>query len=540
MKRLGLLAASAMVATPTLAQAPTTPPKLVIAISVDQLSGDLFDTYRPYFTGGMAQLAGGTVFRRGYQSHAATETCPGHSTLMTAWRPTRNGIVANTWINQNATRDDKTIYCAEDESVVGSTSSNYTVSPVHLKAPTLGDLLKKVSPASRNVAVSGKDRSAVMMSGHNADQRWYWSGKGYVTDLKDRPVPAGVTQFKAALDKAMAEPREAMVPPDFCAGKDKEYEVAPGLVVGNGRFARGANDTSAFRSSPDADGAVLALSAALIAEMRLGRGSATDIISIGLAATDYVGHGTGSGGMEMCIQMAALDQQLGSFFSKLDQSGIDYSVVLTADHGGLDIPERLRDKGVSGAARVDKAIVASEVGKRIGNMLGYPGSIILGSGAAGEFWLSNKVKPADRKRAMNMILKAYRDHPQVYAAIPKAQIAAIPIPTGDPKDWDVLQRLRASYDDERGGDFAVVLKPAIMPIAVASKGYSSTHGSPWDYDRRVPIIFWRKGMAANERADYAETVDLMPTLAAQIGLPLGAGTTDGRCLSGVEGIACPN
>ena len=74
--------------------------------------------------------------------------------------------------------------------------------------------------------------------------------------------------------------------------------------------------------------------------------------------------------------MAALDQQLGSFFSKLDQSGIDYSVVLTADHGGLDIPERLRDKGVSGAARVDKAIVASELGKRIGNMLGYQESII--------------------------------------------------------------------------------------------------------------------------------------------------------------------
>ncbi|MEO8619062.1 MAG: alkaline phosphatase family protein, partial [Sphingomicrobium sp.] len=513
MKLLGSFAAvTALVAMPvSAAQAPQAPPKLLIAISVDQFSADLFDSYRPYFTGGLARIASGTVFRNGYQSHAATETCPGHSTLLTAWHPSKTGIVANSWVDQSIGREDKTVYCAEDETVPGSTSTAYTVSAKHLDAQTLGDLIKKASPASRNVAVAGKDRAAVMMGGRAVDQRWYWDGKTFASDNKAAKVPASVTAFNAALEKALAQPREAMTPPAFCAGKDEVYAVSPTLSVGNGRFTRKAGDTSEFRRSPDFDGATLALSAALINELGLGRGAATDVLSVGLSATDYVGHAYGTGGMEMCLQMAALDLQLGSFLATLDRNGLDYAVVLTADHGGLDIPERLSDRGVADAARVDPALVASEVGKRIGGLLGLGGPVILGSGASGEFWISTKLAPADRKRVLDMALKTYRAHPQVYAAVPKSQVAATPMPGGDPRGWTVLQRLRASFDPKRSGDFMVVLKPNITPIPAPSTGYVSTHGSPWDYDRRVPIIFWRKGMAGSARNDWADTVDLMPT-----------------------------
>ena len=133
------IAAAASLAACSPAAAPAQPlradaPKLVIAISVDQLSSDLWDEYRPHFRGGFARLAQGTAYRNGYQSHAATETCPGHSTILTARRPATNGIVANTWIDQATARDDKTIYCSEDERVPGSTSREYTVSPASLCA----------------------------------------------------------------------------------------------------------------------------------------------------------------------------------------------------------------------------------------------------------------------------------------------------------------------------------------------------------------------------------------------------------------------
>src|SRR5262249_13066076 len=169
---LAVLVASCADAQP--APAPSGPPKLLVVISVDQFSANLWDEYRPQFTGGFARLAQGIVFHNGYQSHAATETCPGHSTILTGDHPSRTGIIANTWIDQSVQRPDTTVYCAEDETVVGSNSStNYTVSPNHLLVPTFGELLKQARPGSRNVAVSGKDRAAVMMTGHVVDQRWY-------------------------------------------------------------------------------------------------------------------------------------------------------------------------------------------------------------------------------------------------------------------------------------------------------------------------------------------------------------------------------
>src|SRR6185295_4014387 len=171
MQKLILAAAAALSATSACAQsiapsASAAPPRLMIVISVDQFSAELWNEYRPQFTGGLARLASGVVFRNGFQSHAATETCPGHSTILTGDRPARNGIIVNSWVDQSAVRADKTIYCAEDETVPGSSSSNYTVSPRQLKVPTLGELLKARSPASRSVAVAGKDRAAVMMGGH--------------------------------------------------------------------------------------------------------------------------------------------------------------------------------------------------------------------------------------------------------------------------------------------------------------------------------------------------------------------------------------
>jgi arylsulfatase A-like enzyme len=86
-----------------------------------------------------------------------------------------------------------------------------------------------------------------------------------------------------------------------------------------------------------------------------------------------------------------------------------------------------------------------------------------------------------------------------------------------------------------------VLKPRITPIADASRGSVATHGSIWDYDRRVPILFWRRGMTPFEQPLSVETVDIMPTLAGLIGLPLAPGSVDGRCLDLIvgPGTSCP-
>ena len=94
----------------------------------------------------------------------------------------------------------------------------------------------------------------------------------------------------------------------------------------------------------------------------------------------------------------------------------------------------------------------------------------------------------------------------------------------------MLERARASYFPGRSGDLVVLLGRAVMPIPDPGRGYVATHGSPWDYDRRVPILFWRRGLAGFEQPAPVETVDIAPTLAALLGLKVPAGEFDGRCL----------
>ncbi|GAA4739365.1 alkaline phosphatase PhoY [Sphingomonas daechungensis] len=533
---VGLFAAQPVAPAPVALKADA--PKLVVVISVDQFSSDLFDEYRPQFTAGLARLSGGTAFRNGYQAHAATETCPGHSTILTGSHPTHTGIIANSWVDQSLTRSDRTVYCAEDERVPGTSSTSYTVSPLHLRVPTLGDLLKQQSPQSLNVAVAGKDRAAVMMGGHNVDQRWYWDGKTFTTDLKSAAVPETINKAKVAIAGAIAVPQAGLNPPPFCQAKSTPAAVSPTLSVGAGRFARAAGDAKAFRASPEFDGAVLAIAAGLIQELKLGQDAATDVISVGLSATDYIGHGLGPGGGEMCLQLLSLDRNLGDFFNVLDRSGIDYTVVLTADHGGMDIPERLRSKGVTDAARADPALTTVEVGKAIAAKLKLSGPVLLGD-MAGDVWIDRSLKTADRARAEREAIAIFKAHPQVEAVFTSREIERLPVPTASPDQWTIEQRVRASFDKQRSGDLYVALKKNVSPIAKPGAGYVATHGSVWDYDRRVPILFWRRGAAPADRQDHVSTVNILPTVAAEIGLQVPA-SLDGRCIDGVEGVACPS
>lgn len=526
--------------TAAAAAQPARPPKLIVAISVDQFSADLFDEYRPRFAGGMARLASGTVYRNGYQGHNATETCPGHSTILTGSRPSRTGIIANTWFDLAQTRSDKAVYCAEDERVAGSSSSNYTVSPWHLKVRTLGEWMKAANPASRSVAVAGKDRAAVMMSGQRPDQRWYWDGKKYATDLAGVATPVSVGAANQAVAALIAAPGLPLSLPADCVAKAAAVPLGNGSVsVGSGRFARAAGDARAFRATPAFDGMTLALAARLIGEMQLGKGSATDVIAVGLSATDYVGHTFGPGGGEMCLQLHSLDRDLGDFLRFLDRSGIDYAVMLTADHGGEDVPERLRLKGVANAARSRADLTPAAVGKAVATKLNLAGPVLIGEGAAGDIYLDPALKPADRRRALAAAVAAYRADPQVEAVFTKDQLARTPSPHSSPDRWSLAERARASFDAQRSGDLLVMLKRDITPIADPSKGYVATHGSPWDYDRRVPILFWRPGARGNERAEPAETADIMPTLAAMIGLRVQTSAIDGHCLVGNGLATCP-
>lgn len=516
---------------PVVATPAPPPPRLVLAISVDQFSADLFARYRRYFTAGLARLQQGAVFPSGYQSHAATETCPGHSTLLTGARPARTGIIANYWFDPGLARADKRVYCSEDVADPASTSREPVVSPVNLKVPTLGDRMKQANPASRNVAVSAKDRAVVMMGGHTLDAGYWWKGNAFTTFAGKSLSPAVAAQNRATA-ALIARGAKPFAVPAWCAAQDRAVPVGDGSL-GTGRFALAAGQPDAFRASPRMDAATVDLALRLLDELKLGKGPATDLFSVSLSASDYVGHVYGPGGLEECIQVAELDKSIGRLLAALDARKIDYTVVLSADHGGPDVVERQELQAYPQAARVDEALMPAALGKAISAATGIvapSGPLVYGDGPFGDFYIARNLDAAQKVTVQAALVERMRASPQVAAAFTAQELAAAPSPTGSPQDWTLLERARASFDAARAGDVVLLLKRGIAPIAHPGPGYSTTHGSPWDYDRRVPILFWRKGMAGFEQPAPVETVDIAPTLAAVLGLAVPAGAFDGRCL----------
>jgi alkaline phosphatase len=510
-----------------------TRPRLIVAISVDQFSADLFAEYRPLFKAGLRRLQAGVVFPDGYQSHAATETCPGHSTILTGSHPARTGIVANEWYDQTLSRPDKKVYCAEDPRVSGSSSKDYTASAQYLKVQTLGDRLKARDPRSRVVSVAGKDRAALMLGGHSMDAVWFWNGKSYVTLTGDaRPAPAIIGRINAGVAAAVAKPAVPSLP-EACRDRSREVAVG-GRTIGVLR-AHTPGDWQAFRTSLAFDRATSDIAIGLIQELKLGTAQAPDLLSIGLSATDYVGHTFGTEGAEMCAQLFGVDDNVGRILAALDATHQPYVVVLTADHGGHDAPERLKLHGVPDAARVDEALLPGRMSRQLALEFNLPEPVLMGVAPAGDIYLARSVPDGMRARVLEAAKAHYLANPQVAAVFTAAELRRMPPPSGPVDEWSLAERFRASFDPERGGDLLVALKPHVTPIVDVGT-YVATHGSAWNYDRRVPILFYQPGMAGFEQALPVETVDILPTLAALIRLPIPASEIDGRCLDLDAGI----
>ena len=164
------------------AAAPTKP-TLVVTIVVDQLSTNLYNQYRDRFTGGLHTLTDrGLVYANGFQQHAMTETCPGHSTVLTGMNPANTGIPANDWIDRATGQEVYCLAAPENTLAHGRNTDNGPVGPGALRATTLADWVKAESPASRVFAVSGKDRGAINLAGHHGDGAfWLTDDFGFTT-----------------------------------------------------------------------------------------------------------------------------------------------------------------------------------------------------------------------------------------------------------------------------------------------------------------------------------------------------------------------
>jgi len=519
--------------------APPARPRLVVVISVDQLSAELMQTYGPELTGGLARLRReGASFTEAYHDHGFTETGPGHSVLLSGRFPANTGIVENRWFDRAT---DRLVYCVEDEGAKAlHAPSQASSSNARFLGDGLGDWLQAQVPGGRAFAVSGKDRAAILMAGRKPiGVFWFAGAAGFSssTTYASR-LPEWLVRYDSTLKERFAtrswlwtkEPTtpEGRVASWTFSGQVLRNGALPRLIQGAG-MPLDKTFEARFRKSPFLDEVTLEATEALLEGEQLGRGPATDLLAVSFSATDYIGHSYGTLGTEMRDQIHRLDRTLGRLLDTVRRRDPGAWVVLSADHGGMDIPEALAETGFP-ARRVVAGPFLNELRADLKAAFKVDADLILESPEPNSIYLREaavKATGLDRRAVLARIQIWLRSRPDVADAFTADELAATELAaTGSPRDSSLRLLLRRSFRRDRSGDILVAFKPWVG-FGLPPADYPAGHGSPYGYDRRVPLIFWGP-WKAGERPEPVRTVDLAPTLAHELGLK--PGSVDGMAL----------
>jgi hypothetical protein len=119
-------------------------------------------------------------------------------------------------------------------------------------------------------------------------------------------------------------------------------------------------------------------------------------------------------------------------------------------------------------------------------------------------------------KAEEVAAEAAASQPDVAAAFTRTQFL-----TGTLPNTPIGRKAANSFNPKRSGDVFLVFMPYAVPSSSAT---GTTHGTPWNYDAQVPLIFWGSAFKAGFYATPCQPIDLVATLAAVLGLtqPSGA------------------
>jgi predicted AlkP superfamily pyrophosphatase or phosphodiesterase len=505
----------------------------VVLITVDGLRGDLLDRYDSAFAGGFRRMLDeGVRFTRAYVDHGITVSHAGHVTIATGRVPAKHGIVDAAFYTPGPAGDRHLVDAVRDtsERILGSPEAA-GASPRQVLVEGLAEWVTRADPEGRAVSV-GSGRYASLLHVYHSPAHVYWYERPlarFVTSSYYRSAyPEWVERFNAdalpgivadaaVWDLTVPEPARSLARTD-----SSPYEADRTHTTFPHRFDTEAPEhwepTEAPGSwlgwTPMLDGATLRLAGAAVRELQLGQREATDYLSIVLSQIDSETHYYGPLSLEVLDALVKIDGWLGEFFSLLDDLvGRDrYVVALTSDHGMPNIPEIERKAGRSGG-RLSWPTIDALLGEVYRILEGRP--------------------PTAQKSIVDMLEE--RDY--VAAVYTGADLAA-----ADDSDDPYLSLYRKSYREDRiprlplfsfaTGESPIAQAGLMVRLAegvVIDLDHPSVHGSPYEYDRYVPVIFMVPGVPARTSTEPATTLDVAPTLASLAGIPVH-GDVDGAVL----------
>ncbi|HEA22633.1 MAG TPA: alkaline phosphatase family protein [Pricia antarctica] len=510
-----------------------TTPKLVVGVIVDQMRYDYITRFYGQFgdDGFKRLIEEGFNCKNNHFNYAPTTTGPGHTSVYTGTTPATHGVIANNWYDKTTGED---VYCAGDDSYesVGSDSDAGKMSPHRMVVTTITDQLRlSTQMKGKTIAVAIKDRGAVLPGGHTANAAYWYHGEdegNFVTSTYYmQKLPKWVDDFNAsdAVEK-YKKPWSTLKPINSYLESGTDDNAYEGLFEGektsvfphdlpklwdaNGKFS--LLSATPYGNSLTADFAIAALDGE-----KLGTDDTTDFLAVSFSSTDYVGHKFGVNSKEIQDVYMRLDQDLGRLLDALDKKvgKGEYTLFLTADHGGMDVAAFLKDSKIPAGntswddseqkfdAFLKHTFGTTDVVKTFSNYQFFLDQEVIKN-------LDMSLKEVQEAIAAEVL--TYESVEHVYTAYQLWQNEYM---------HGIPHLIQNGYNQKRSGDVIVVLKPDY----VSYSDTGSTHGSPFSYDTHVPLLFFGKGIKIGSTTVRTEIPDVAVTMASLLGIEFPSGAT---------------
>lgn len=510
-------------------------PKLVVVVVVDQMRADYLERFAADFEHGFKRIRErGHAFTQARHLHGMTETAPGHATISTGSHPSHHGVLSNRWydpaINQKVPAVDDP---STKDLVTGDSGS---ASPLMLLREGVGDWLQRAEPKAHVVSISLKDRAAVLMGGKRPDVAlWYHDAAGVYTSSSyyGEALPAWASAFNAR-DRAaelygeqgwvLSKAAEAYAP--------SRAETDPAVVTTYNDYAlskrfphvieaEGKTPRNVLRDVPFGDQMSLELGLAALEGEALGQDEVPDMLFLSMSGGDYAGHRYGPNSVEVHDYYMRLDNQLGVFLDALDErvGAEHYTLVLTADHGVTPMPEYNPEVETAGrfVGKEEFPKFMAAAAKTVGLAEDAMPELVYTFGP--HLMFDAAVEQPLRTKFMQELATVASADPRLAAVWTRDQLLSAS------QDDPLVAAQLLSFHPERSPDLIVQFEEGVVPYPTGTN-----HGTAYDYDQRVPLIFMGKGATAGASDTPAASIDIAPTLAGLMGVPVPEGV-DGKALS---------
>jgi predicted AlkP superfamily pyrophosphatase or phosphodiesterase len=525
-------------------------PKLILQITVDQLRADLPRRYMSKMgDGGFKYLyENGIVYEDAHHAHSNTETIVGHTTLATGAYPSRHGLIGNVWYDRTTGQmtynieDGRYHLLTRGADVDKSTEIDPTQrvarsdgrSPASILVSTFSDELSIHTDKKAKVfGVSVKDRGAVSMAGHAGKAFWFSKANGEFVSSSfyyDK-YPKWVDVFnetKPALAYANKSWELLYKPSEYMFG-DKDDQVWETDVGGFGRVfphAYGSAEGKYFNTfltlSPAGDDLTLDFAKVLIENEKIGQDKVTDYLSVSFSSTDYVGHVFGPSSLEAEDNLLRLDKTLADLFAFVDKKiGLENTlIVLSADHGGPEAPPQVNEYGIEAnyvdpdtwdkASGIEKLKKEFGIGKELIQAFNPP-----------YIYLNQKVI---KEKGLNLakVEQVVAEEIMKFKGVSYA-VSSIDLMEGNVPHTENMRLILNSHNPKRSGNIFVLFEPNWFINDFDGLTVACTHGSLWNYDTFVPVIFAGANIKPKNVYRKIETVDVARTLSAYLNVKAPSG-----------------